>query len=179
MNASSTAPYLLRADEGEALWFLGNLVTLKSTGAQTRGRLTVAEFVNPPGFAPPLHRHLVEDELFYVLSGNAVFRCDDQVLTAGPGDFVLLPVGIPHTFLVGADEPLRALQITTPSGFENFAAAAGEPALQRRLPDPGPIDADALGHAAQQHGIELLGPPPQADGPDLTGSALPPGTPCG
>jgi hypothetical protein len=42
-------PYVSRDGEGEALWFLGNLVTLKTAGAQTRGGLTVAEFVNPPG----------------------------------------------------------------------------------------------------------------------------------
>lgn len=160
-DTETTTPYVLRADEGEALWFLGNLVTLKATGAQTRGRVTVAEFLNPPGFAPPLHRHLAEDELFYVLSGTAEFRCEGQVLPAGPGDFVLLPVGLPHTFLVGLDQPLRALQITTPSGFEDFAADAGQPASQRRLPDLGPLDPAALGHAAAQHAIELLGPPPQ------------------
>lgn len=160
MDTPAVAPYVLGADEGEALWFLGNLVTLKTAGAQTRGQLTIAELLNPPGFAPPLHRHVVEDELFYVLSGNAEFRCDGQVLPAGPGDFVMLPVGLPHTFLVGEDEPLRVLQITTPAGFEEFAAAAGQPAAERRLPDPGPIDPAALGHAAAQHAIEMLGPPP-------------------
>jgi mannose-6-phosphate isomerase-like protein (cupin superfamily) len=154
-------PYVRGEREGEALWFLGSLVTVKATGAETRGRLTVVEFVNPPGFAPPLHRHLDEDELFYVLSGTAQFQCDGHVLPAGPGDFVLLPRGLPHTFIVGADEPLRTLQITTPSGFEQFAAAVGEPAQARRLPDPGPIDPAALGHAAAQHAIELLGPPPE------------------
>lgn len=160
-QTTTPSAYVLGPDEGDALWFLGNLVTLKATGARTRGKLTVAEFLNPPGFAPPLHRHLEEDEMFYVLSGTAEFRCQGQVLPAGPGDFVLLPVGLPHTFLVGSDEPLRVLQITTPSGFESFARAAGEPASQRRLPDPGPIDPAALGHAAAQHSIELLGPPPQ------------------
>lgn len=160
-QAAPVRPYLRREDEGEALWFLGNLVTLKATGVSTRRRLTVAEFVNPAGFAPPLHRHLEEDEMFYVLSGTAEFRCDGELLQAGPGDFVLLPVGLPHTFVVGAAEPLRVLQITTPSGFEDFAAAAGEPARQRRLPDPAPIDPAALGHAAARHAIELLGPPPQ------------------
>jgi mannose-6-phosphate isomerase-like protein (cupin superfamily) len=154
-------PYVRRDGEGEALWFLGSLVTVKATGAETRGRLTVVEFVNPPSFAPPLHRHLDEDELFYVLSGTAQFRCDGHVLSAGPGDLVLLPAGLPHTFIVGADEPLRTLQITTPSGFEQFAAAVGEPAQARRLPGPAPIDPAALGHAATLHAIELLGPPPQ------------------
>lgn len=161
MNQASVSPYVLRADEGEPLWFSGNLVTLKATGAQTRGRLTVAEFLNPAGFAPPLHRHLREDEMFHVLSGNAEFRCGEQALIAGPGDFVFLPVGLPHTFLVGLEEPLHLLQITTPSGFEDFAAAAGEPAPQRRLPDPGPIDPVAMGHAAEHNAIEILGPPPQ------------------
>lgn len=160
-NITPVRPYLRHESEGEALWFLGNLVTLKATGAETRGRLTVAEFLNPAGFAPPLHRHLEEDEMFYVLSGTAEFRCDGQVFQAGPGDFVLLPVGLPHTFIVGAQEPLRVLQITTPSGFEHFAAAAGEPARERRLPDPGPADPAALGHAAAQHAIELIGPPPR------------------
>src|ERR671921_274384 len=108
-----THPYVLHPGEGESLWFLGNLVTIKATGAHTRGALTVAEFLNPAGFAPPLHRHLVEDEMFHVLSGTAEFRCDGQVLPAGPRDFVFLPVGLPHTFLVGPEEPLHLLQITT------------------------------------------------------------------
>ncbi len=119
------------------------------------------EFLNPPGFAPPLHRHLAEDEMFCVLSGSAEFRCDDRSLTAGPGDFVLLPVGRPHTFLVGPDEPLRALQITNPAGFEDFAAEVGIPAAELRLPDPGPVDPAALGHISARHGVEILGPPPE------------------
>ena len=160
-QASPTRPYLRRRSEGDRLWFLGNLVTLKATGDDTRGRLTVAEFINPAGFAPPLHRHLEEDEMFYLLSGTAEFRCDGQSFQAGPGDFVLLPVGLPHTFIVGAAEPLRVLQITTPSGFEHFATAVGEPAHEWRLPDHAPVDPAALASAAAQHAIELLGPPPQ------------------
>ena len=152
--------YLRRPDEGQALWFLGNLVTVKATAAETRGQLTVVEFLNPPGFAPPLHRHRDEDEMFYVLSGSAEFRCGQDVLTARPGDFVLLPVGLPHTFVVASDEPLRTLQITTPAGFEKFAAAVGQAAPERRLPEPGPVDPAALGHAADRYGIEILGPPP-------------------
>jgi mannose-6-phosphate isomerase-like protein (cupin superfamily) len=157
----SNRPYLRREGEGDALWFLGSLVTVKAAGADTGGRLTVVEFLNPPGFAPPVHRHLEEDELFYILSGSAEFRCDGEIFAAGPGDFVLLPARLPHTFVVGAEEPLRTLQITTPSGFEEFAADVGTRAGERRLPEPGPVDPSALGHAAARHAIELLGPPPQ------------------
>lgn len=153
-------PYVLGPADGQAWWFLGNLVTVKASGAQTRERLTVVEFLNPPGFAAPLHRHLEEDEMFYILSGTARFQCDGEDLTAGPGDFVLLPVGLPHTFVAGPDEPLRTLQITTPSGFDEFVADVSEPAGQRRLPDPAPMDPAALGHAAARHRVEILGPPP-------------------
>jgi quercetin dioxygenase-like cupin family protein len=165
MTAPATPrPRLVRSDEGEAVWFLGSLATVKATGADTGGRATVVEFLNPPGFAPPLHRHTIEDEMFLLLDGHATFLCDGQELVAGPGDFVLLPAGLAHTFLVGPDEPLRALQITTPSGFEGFAAAVGSPAATRALPAPGPVDPAALAHAAQLHGVEILGPPPVAAG---------------
>src|SRR6266536_6541550 len=96
-QGSTVRPYVRRDGEGEALWSLGSLVTVKATGAETQDRLTVVEFVNPPGFAPPLHRHLAEDELFYAPAGTARLRCDGQELSAGPGDFVLLPAGLPHT----------------------------------------------------------------------------------
>jgi mannose-6-phosphate isomerase-like protein (cupin superfamily) len=153
-------PRLLRPEEGQAIWFMGNLITVKAASADTGGRASVVEFLNPPGFAPPLHRHLHEDEMFLVLEGAATFSCGDENLTAAPGDFVLLPAGLPHTFLVGPDAPLRTLQITTPGGFEDFATAVGEPAAEHRLPDPGPFDPAAMAHAARLHGIEILGPPP-------------------
>jgi len=159
-HTSAPSPRVLGPDDGDALWFLGSLVTVKVAATDTSGRLTVVEFVNPPGFAPPLHRHRVEDEMFAVLEGEATFFCDGRRLTAGPGDFVVLPAGLPHSFLVGPDAPLRSLQITTPGGFEAFAAAVGTPAAERRLPDPGPLDPAALAHAADLHGVDILGPPP-------------------
>lgn len=159
-STAAGRPFLKRSDQGEALWFLGSLVTVKASAEDTRGQLSIVEFVNPAGFAPPVHRHQAEDEMFYILDGEATFHCDGATFDAGPGDFVLLPVGLPHTFVVGAGAPLRTLQITTPAGFERFAAAAGTPATERRLPDPAPPDVAALARAAGAAGIELLGPPP-------------------
>ena len=84
-TSTPVQPYVLHSGEGEALWFLGNLATIKTAGAHTRGALTVVEFLNPAGFAPPVHRHLVEDEAFYVLDGHAQFRCDEPDLRRRPG----------------------------------------------------------------------------------------------
>jgi hypothetical protein len=57
-------------------------------------------------------------------------------------------VSAPHAFIVGASEPLRVPRITTPSGLEHFVADVGEPARQRRLPDPAPADPGAIARAA-------------------------------
>src|SRR6185312_939566 len=157
-----TGPRVLRSGEGRALWFLGNLVTVKAAAEDTGGRVSVVEFLNPPGFGPPLHRHLHEDEMFLVLEGAARFFCGGEELTAGAGDFVLLPAGLPHTFLVDPAGPLRTLQITAPGGFEDFALAVGGEATERRLPAAAPVDPAALAHAAWLHGVEILGPPPFA-----------------
>ena len=155
-----TGAQLVRDGDGEALWFLGNLVTLKVTADGSAGRISVVEFVNPAGFGPPLHRHRSEDEVFYVLDGEARFFCGDTEVDAGPGDTVLLPRGIPHTFLVGASAPLRTLQITVPGGFERFAREAGEPAQRLELPAPGPVDPAELARIADTHDLDILGPPP-------------------
>ena len=42
--------------------------------------------------------------------------CGGEQFDAGPGDFVLLPVGLPHAFRVTSEVPLRTLQITVPGG---------------------------------------------------------------
>ena len=155
-------PQHLRDGEGEALWFLGNFLTVKVGGERTRGRLTVIDFVNPAGFAPPLHRHEQEDEVFYVLEGGATFLCDGAEIAASPGDLVHLPAGLPHSFIVDAAGPLRVLQITTPAGFEEFARQAGGPALSRNLPSepPTPEQLAALPALAAVFDMEILGPPP-------------------
>jgi quercetin dioxygenase-like cupin family protein len=151
--------YKLAADEGTALWFTNALVTVKTGGPETKQRLTVMEILHPPGYAPPLHRHLVEDESFYVISGRALFESDGERFTVQKGDFVFLPQGSTHTFLAGADESFRCLVITVPAGFETFAAEAGAPAARRELPEAAPIDGDALASIAARHKIEILGPP--------------------
>lgn len=159
-ETAQTKASVLKSEEGQSYWFLDSLVTVKVSGAQTSGRLTVLDFFNPPGFAPPTHRHLVEDEIFYVISGSAVFFCDGATFEAGAGDTVFLPVGSTHSFRVSEAQPFRTLQITVPSGFEVFTAEAGTLATSHELPSPGPIDLAAVRQTAARHNIEILGPPP-------------------
>lgn len=152
-------PYALDADAGEALWFFGNLVTVKATSQQTEGRFALTEFLNPAGIATPVHVHHDEDEAFYILEGRAQVHCGNEVFAAGPGSFVMLPRGIPHWHRVDGDGPLRSLVLTT-GQFDLYVAACGEPALTRELPPPSAPDMNRVNAAGERFRIDVLGPPP-------------------
>ena len=56
-------PYALAHDDGQALWFLGNVLTrVKATGEQTGGAYGLIDQVIPAGFASPWHVHHAEDD---------------------------------------------------------------------------------------------------------------------
>lgn len=151
--------YVLSAEEGEGLWFLGTLLTIKAGGPQTGGALTVVEQLAPPGFGPPRHLHRWEDEAFYILEGQLTVSCGDRTWLADRGAFIWLPRGIAHSFVVSSAAPARLLQITAPAQFERFAAEVGEPAGQRTLPPRAAPDLPRLREAMARYGYELAEPP--------------------
>lgn len=153
--------YMVADGEGEAIWFAGALMEVKADSAMTGGRLAVIDQHVPGGYTVPLHVHRKEDEAWYVLEGEATFHCRERRFVAGPGSWVYLPRDAPHAFKVGP-AGARLLTFSTPSGFADFVAEAGEPARARArtiLP-PAAIDVERLAAIAPQHGVEILGPPP-------------------
>ncbi len=159
MTIHAGSGHHLAAGQGEAIWFLDTLMTVKASGRDTNDALSVVEVFCPAGFGPPPHLHRREDEALYVLEGQMTVSCGEQTWTATPGSFVLLPRGIPHAFTVAATGPCRVLTINTPAGFERFVAEAGRPAGRLTLPDPQPPDVPALLAAAAKYGHEFVSGP--------------------
>jgi quercetin dioxygenase-like cupin family protein len=159
-SVTSVAPIALRPGEGEAIWFLGVLATIKSSAETTDGRVAVIEHLAPQGSGSPLHVHHNEDEWFYVTEGELTFWVGGQRIDAAAGSFVYGPREIPHTFVVASPEA-RFLLVTEPAGFENFVRALSEPAQALTLPPPTSAqpDPDRMMAAAAEYGIEILGPP--------------------
>lgn len=154
------SPIVAGPGEGEALWFLGILATVKSTAETTGGTVAVIEHLAPQGSGSPLHVHSREDEWFYVIEGELTFWVSGETSVAPAGSFVFGPKGIPHTFIVSS-ERARFLLVTEPAGFEGFMRAGAEPAERLEIP-PAPIappDMEAMGALAAEYGIEILGPP--------------------
>src|SRR5581483_2123866 len=115
----------------------------------------------PRSGGAPLHVHHREDEWFFVLDGHLSFWIDGVVTEAHAGAFVYGPRGIPHTFAVRS-ETARFLFVTQPAGFEGFVRALSTPAAAPILPPSRPEtppDAGTYARAAEEFGIELLGPP--------------------
>lgn len=162
MNSTTTniAPIALAPDEGEALWFLGALATVKASAETTAGRVAVIEHRSPRGSGSPLHVHSREDEWFYVIDGELTFWVGGEITVAPAGTFVYGPRDIPHTFLVSSDEA-RFLLVTEPAGFEDFMRAIAQPAERLEIPPPAtePPDVEALASLAATFGIDIVGPP--------------------
>ena len=159
---ASTAldPVALNKDEGEALWFLGVLATIKASSETTDGRVAVIEHLAPQGAGSPLHVHHNEDEWFYVTEGQLSFWVGGRLIEAPAGSFVYGPRDIPHTFTVTSSEA-RFLLVTEPAGFESFMRTLSEPAPSLTIPPPAtePPDFERLAATAAEYGIEILGPP--------------------
>ena len=62
------------------------------------------------------------------------FLIGGEVYDAGPGDVVFAPRGIPHAFKIKS-AVARAMTLCTPSGFEEWFRALGEPATSFDLPE--------------------------------------------
>jgi mannose-6-phosphate isomerase-like protein (cupin superfamily) len=148
--------------EGRPYWFLGTLVYIRASAADTNGAFTMIEQLAPVGFGPPLHVHHVEEELFFVLEGVVRFRCGEREVTVAAGGTVTLPKGVPHAFRVEGATPARLLQVTSPGGFDRFVEEIGLVAPQETLPPPGPPPpgtVEAVAALGAKYHFSVVGPP--------------------
>ena len=79
----------------------------------------------------PLHRHLADDEAWYVLEGRLGFVRGDERLEAPAGSAVLVPRGLPHTFWNAGGGRARYLIVMTPR-VAALVAALHEPGANPR-----------------------------------------------
>jgi len=143
----TTTPTLTSADE---LSFLGARCRILATSDSTGGAFGLVDMIEvPAGDMPPLHVHHTHDEGFLLLEGELSLFLPDREIALRPGEFVLAPRGVPHTYQVG-DAPARWLIVSTPPAFEQFVEDVA--ALDEQTPD-------AVAAAAAERGIEILAPP--------------------
>ncbi len=77
--------------------------------------------------APPFHVHPHTDEAFYIAGGQGTFLLGDREVSAGTGDFVFIPRGMPHTAWNSGDGALLGLILISPGDAEHVFEPAGAP----------------------------------------------------
>ena len=136
--------------EGERLDAGATEIVIKATGEDTGGTFFLAESTIPPGFpGPPPHTHETLTDMFYVLEGTMTFHLGGVLRTAGPGTFVCVAPREVHTFSNATDQPVRFLNLSTPSGWERYMrelAAAGR---------QGPLTPATIGEIASRHDFRV------------------------
>ncbi|MEA2432451.1 MAG: hypothetical protein QOI19_2924 [Thermoleophilaceae bacterium] len=145
--------------EGERLWFLGTLATVRLPAEASDGRFALIEFLFPHLASPPLHTH-PQDESYIVLEGCLTLQAGEHRVELASGAAAAVPAGVPHTFRVDSDTA-RVLVLCTPAGLERMVRDAAVPATSPTLP---PEDAprptpEELAQIFERHGQVNLGPP--------------------
>ena len=156
--AAATATWSAAGD-GESLWFLGTLATIRVPGEAVGDRYALLEFVFPHGASPPLHTH-PQDESYAVLEGVLTIQAGDDRFELAAGGIAAVPTGVPHTFRVDS-ETARVLVLSTPAGLERMVRDGSVPATTPVLPPAGTPrpSAEELDRIFRAHGQVNLGPP--------------------
>ena len=77
----------------------GERIVIRTTSAQTNGRLLCFDVYLPPGgHVPAGHVHPEQVERFTVLLGQLQFRIGRRTVVARPGETITVPAGTAHWF---------------------------------------------------------------------------------
>jgi mannose-6-phosphate isomerase-like protein (cupin superfamily) len=131
-------------------------------GRDTEGRFALVQHLFAPrALAAPMHRHHLEDEYTYVVSGRIGAVLGDEEVFGGPGDLIFKPRNQWHTFWNAGDEPAAVLELISPAGLEEFFRYLGglteppDPDELARLAEPYRCDADLerTQQVVERHGL--------------------------
>lgn len=159
---TSTGVVYRPAGTAPATWAMGSLFERLATPGETGG-LDVALVTQSPGIATPLHKHTKEAEAFFLLEGEMTYRAGSDTYHLGSGDFLYLPIGLPHAFRVTGTVPVRFIGFAHPGGLFDLYDEIGIPAAEHRLPGADgqspQVEIPKWNQTGPTFGIEVLGPP--------------------
>lgn len=128
---------------------LGDQVDMLVTQEMTGGSSATLVEISPPGGGPPPHRHLNEDETFFVIEGEYEFLVDGNWVKAFAGDSFYRRRGTVHTFRNCGTSSGRILIFVQPGGFQSY--------LEEISPLAVPDDMASLLDISHRYGISFPG----------------------
>jgi quercetin dioxygenase-like cupin family protein len=138
-----------------SIHYMAHTFSFLATGEDTDGAYSLIHCYFRKNFFPPPHLHKYEDESFFILEGEFNFLVGGKKIIAGPGELVVLPKNVPHSFNL-VTETAKALVLITPAGFETIFKEFGKPAVTLDLPPvPGNMPNERYQHMNER--IKELG----------------------
>jgi quercetin dioxygenase-like cupin family protein len=100
----------------------GERLTFHRTSKDSGGESVLFEtVVRPEGFVAAAHVHPFQTERFELLAGTLGLERDEETVTAGPGDVVVVEPGTPHRFWnAGETEAVFLCEVTPALQFESL-----------------------------------------------------------
>ena len=92
----------------------GEVTSILVSGKDTDNQVSIFDSVLPKGNEAPWHYHEIDDEIFYIISGEVEFGVDKEEFVAKSGDLVIAGPNVPRRFKALQDS--KVLVINTPSG---------------------------------------------------------------
>lgn len=113
--------------EEQWYWYPGHSLTFKSMRKDTGGTCTWMLVENSPREGVPFHKHLHEDESFYVIDGRFEITVGNRTVVGGPGTYLYGPRNVQHRWTNVGSGRGRLLNVFTPSGIEGYFLAVAIP----------------------------------------------------
>lgn len=98
-----------------------NILDVKVSGSDTDGGFVIFEQTSiSPGKGTPLHVHLYQDEVFYVVEGSYHFQVGEEKFSAGQGDSIFLPKQVPHAWTQVSEKGKMTVTFQPAGKMEDF-----------------------------------------------------------
>jgi len=138
----------------EELLIMGGRFDCLVSGKDTNGSLLIYDTRREEKGGPALHFHYNQDEWFYVMKGEFIFRVGEETFNLKPGDSAFAPRKIAHAFAKTSEGEAQMMVLFQPAGMmEDFfleMSKTGKGILK---------DEQVMRKLWQTHGMEIVGPP--------------------
>ncbi|MGZ3846062.1 MAG: cupin domain-containing protein [Flavisolibacter sp.] len=133
--------------------FEGDTFYTKISTTDTDGDIYLFESSRVKEGGPALHYHYEQDEYWYILQGEFVFKVGEQEFKAKAGDTVFGPRMVPHAFAKVGEGEAKILMFFQPAGkMEDMFRKISDGATKNMTE----AEQDKF---REEHGIKRVGPP--------------------
>ena len=133
--------------------FEGDTFLTKVGTKDSDGDIYVFESTRVKEGGPSYHLHYEQDEYWFVLKGEFLFKVGDEEFTAKEGDSVFGPRMIPHAFSKLGEGEAKLLMFFQPAGkMEDLFQQISEGKLKN-------LTEEERAKINHEHGVKKVGPP--------------------